>query len=75
MIELTQKERFAAELIRISADVTSNDRQEFVEHSGLTKQTVSLYLNGNVYNSDTAAQMISFFKEKIASRDLLIQKN
>jgi hypothetical protein len=75
MTELTQKQRMAAELIRISADVTSIDRQEFMEQSGLTKGTVSLYLNGNVYNSDTAAQMISFFKEKIASRDLLIQKN
>lgn len=70
--DLTQSELFARELLAIAADVTEKDRKEYMAKSRKGATTVSNYLNGKVYNADTAAEMLVFFREKIAERNKLL---
>ncbi len=68
--ELTQKERFSAELKRIQPDVTASDRSEAMLSLGIkSPMTISDYLNGKVRDNDTAASLIAFFKERIQKRN------
>lgn len=72
---LTQKDRFAEELLSISADVTENDRKEFMKKYKKGTTMVSNYLNGKVANVDIAATMLLFFRGKIEKRNQVLQSN
>ena len=72
---LTQKDRFAAELLSISPDVTENDRKEFMKKHKKGVTMVSNYLNGKVANVDIATKMLLFFREKIEQRNNVLQNN
>lgn len=65
----TQAERLGAELLKLKADVTAQDRIDAQAELSRTKATVSKYLNGTVLDNDMAVKMIEFFKKKIAARD------
>ena len=66
---LTQAERLAEELMQIKPDVTAADRAEATKEHGYSRGTISIYLNGNVYDNDTAVTMLSFFRKRIAARE------
>lgn len=68
----TQTDLFAEELLSISTDVTEKDRKEYMRKFNRGATTVSNYLNGKVADADTAAQMLVFFRARIAERDKLI---
>lgn len=70
--DFTQAALFAAELLSISADVTEKDRKEYMDKYKRGATTVSNYLNGKVFNVDTAAEMLVFFRAQIAERNKLI---
>jgi hypothetical protein len=69
---LTQKERLAGELVKIRPDVTAKDREAYLETYSGTKATISGYLNGKVYDADTATQMLVFFRQRITNREKVI---
>ena len=70
--DFSQIELFAAELLSIATDVTENDRKAYMATFKRGATTVSNYLNGKVANADTAAQMLVFFRQRIAERNKLI---
>ena len=70
----SQGERLAEELKKMSVDVTTADRKLFQKEYGFTKATVSRYLNGTVLDSDTAASMVSFFRNRINEREKALTK-
>jgi hypothetical protein len=72
---LTQKDRFAEELLSIAPDVTENDRKVFMKKYKKGVTMVSNYLNGKVANVDTAAQMLLFFRGEIEKRNKILQNN
>lgn len=57
----------------LSGDVTETDRVEFCNEFDFGSSTVSSYLNGKVYNLDTAVTMLAFFRKKIAAREKLLK--
>lgn len=65
----TQAERFSAQLKLLRPDVTAKDRKDASEDLSVTTATISRYLNGNVLDNDTAASLIEYFKNKIATRE------
>lgn len=67
-----QAKRLSAELLSMKADVTSEDRLSAESELGFVKATISKYLNGKVYDNDTAAKMISFFRKRIADREAVL---
>lgn len=68
----TQLDRLAEKLLEIKVDVTKSDRDEAIKQLGITPQTISHYLNGRVWSSDTAAKLIEFFSKRIAKREKII---
>ncbi len=70
----TQAERLADELMELKPNVTSGDRTELHKAHGFSKGLISLYLNGNVFNEDTAATMIKFLRKRIADREKVLTK-
>ena len=49
--------------------VSATDRTLACEKVGINKFTLSVYLNGKGNQHDVAAELILFFKERIAERD------
>jgi DNA transposition AAA+ family ATPase len=70
----TQSNRLSEELKEISADVTKGDRLALQTELSYSKGTISKYLNGNVYDNDTAVMMLKFFRKRIADREKQIAK-
>lgn len=68
----TQADRLSEKLLQIKVDVTKDDRTEAVKQLGLTIQTISNYLNGKVWENDTAVKLIEFFSKRIAKREKVI---
>jgi hypothetical protein len=63
----------ADELIRLSPDISPNDRDIAMKELGIKSRiTISAYLNGRIGNVDVAAQLIVFFKKQIAKRNLVL---
>lgn len=69
---ISQADRLAKQLRSLRPDVTSDDRKLLQEEMGYTRATISKYLSGQVLNNDTAAKIIAFFKNRIASREKVI---
>lgn len=70
---LTQRERFAIELKKISEDVTAADRAAFIKEYNVTPGNLSQYLNGKVFDNDKAALILSFFKARIEKREEVLK--
>lgn len=68
----TQLDRLGERLLEIKVDVTKSDRDEAVKQLKYTPQTISHYLNGRVWSSDTAVKLIEFFSKRIAKREKLV---
>lgn len=68
----TQAERLSKELVNIKPDVTANDRKRIESELGYSKGTISNYLSGNVDNSDTAVNILTFLRGRIAEREKVI---
>lgn len=71
---LTQNEKFAAKLLEIKPEVTTEDRRIAKEETGLTPETISRYLNGTVNDADTAAGLLMIFRRRIQDREKLIEE-
>ncbi len=71
---LTQTERFAAKLLEIKPEITTEDRRIAKEETGLTPETISRYLNGTVNDADTAAGLLLIFRKRIADREKVISE-
>lgn len=69
----SQIERLNDELQKIREDVTETDKSAFREASDLSVTIVSNYLNGKAAKIETAITMLSFFKNRIKERDLVIE--
>ena len=70
----TQAERLSEELLEIKPDVTAADRKALEDEKGFAKGTISKYLNGTVFDNDTAVLMLTFFRKRIADREKKITK-
>ncbi len=70
----TQAERLSQELLEIKPDVTAADRKALEDEKGFAKGTISKYLNGTVFDNDTAVLMLTFFRKRIADREKKITK-
>ena len=69
---ISQAHALSKELKRVSQNVTPKDREEAKDQLKLSRSTISHYLNGKVRDSDTAVELILFFKKQIAKRDLVL---
>lgn len=67
-----QKMMFARALEKIKPDVTEQDRRDLAKQKELSFITISRYLNGKVYDLDTAASILTFLRKKIQERKQLI---
>lgn len=65
---LTQSEVLKNELERLAKDVTKADREAFLDKHSISKSTLSMYLNGDVRDNDTAVTIISFMQGRIEER-------
>jgi hypothetical protein len=73
MADISQRKLFAEELKRLNQDVTKGDRDAALINTrvkGLS--TISRYLNGNVKDNDTAAELITFFRQRILTRSQVL---
>lgn len=68
----TQVQEFAEALKAIAVNVTARDRELAVTEVGLSYETISRYMNGQVRNTDKAADLITFFKARIEERSQVI---
>jgi len=68
-----QRIRLAKALVKISKDVTAQDRTACMKKLKVSKVTVCTYLNGQGTNSDLALDMIELFNERIAEREKKIK--
>lgn len=69
----TQLERVSQELAGLNADITEQDRKEYMETSGASRTLLSNYMNCKAYNLDKAIEMLLFFRKKIEEREKLIK--
>lgn len=66
---ITQADKFSQALKMIKADVTAEDRTMAQEKFEISNASVTRYLDGDVRNNDLAADLLTFFKARIAKRD------
>ena len=71
----TQKELFNIQLNNLLSDITENDRKAYMTKYDKSPTMLSNYLNKKVSNLDTAAEMLMFFRQRIAKRNKLITAN
>lgn len=71
---VSQADRLSEQLQAIRPDVTAADRKMLHEEMGYAHATISRYLSGDVLNNDTAAKILSFFKDCIAKREKIINQ-
>lgn len=67
-----QLERLLDVLEEIKPDVTAEDKEKAAIKFNIHVRTVGRYLNGLGADSDIAANLIFFFKDRIAQRDKVI---
>lgn len=60
------------ELVRISKDVTTQDKKDCMIHANVHINTITNYLNGLGKDADLCAKMIAFYKDKIESRNKVL---
>lgn len=70
--EKTQLERLLEALVMISPDVTTEDKNLAAGLCDIHTVTVNRYLRGLGGDSDVAATLITFFKQRISERDQAI---
>jgi hypothetical protein len=67
--KISQSSIFSEVLLLLKQDITAADRKEAEVKFGYSRGTISQYLNGRVWNNDTAANLITLFKARIAERN------
>lgn len=72
--ELTQKEQLTEELLKISPNVTTQDRKDLIERHNLSRATIDWYLQGRVMNLDTATTILKFLSDRINERQRIIEE-
>ena len=76
IVQNRQIDVFANELLRLKPDLTAKDREEAMKALKIDSRcTISNYLNGKVRDTGTAAELIIFFKGRIAMRNLVLLDN
>lgn len=70
----TQVERIGNALIAIKVNVTKDDRKAYVEQTKRTEQIIVRYLKGEVRNTTIGLEMLEFFQNCIAERDVKINE-
>ena len=63
-----QQRKLGLMLKKLAIDVTPDDRKDAEKQ--WSKNSISMYLSGDVKNNDTAVAMIKHFKQRIADREL-----
>lgn len=63
-----QQRKLGLMLKKLALDVTSADKK--AAEKKWSKNSIYTYLSGDVKNNDTAVDMIKFFKQRIADREL-----
>lgn len=63
-----QQRKLGLMLKKLALDVTAADKKE--AEKKWSKNSIGIYLSGDVKNNDTAVAMIIFFKQRIANREL-----
>lgn len=66
--DVSQKELFKQKFLEIKKDVTKEDRTLCSKHEKLSKITVDRYVNGHIYDNDTAYKIYTFLKKRIDKR-------
>ncbi len=69
---MTQITALNKELMKISKDVTTQDKKDCMVHANVHLNTIVNYLNGQGKDADLCAKMISFYKQKIESRNQVL---
>lgn len=63
-----QQRKLGLMLKKLALDVTPDDKKQ--AEKKWSKNSIGIYLSGDVKNNDTAVAMIKFFKERIKNREL-----
>lgn len=69
---MTQIDRLNKQLVKMKKNITTQDKKDCMERFGKHANTIQNYLSGTGKDADLAAQMISFYKEKINSRNQVL---
>ena len=71
-MQKTQFQRLTEVLGSLKVDVTTDDRNLAATKFKVHERTVTNYLNAQGSSSDLTANLITFFKNRIAERDKVI---
>jgi len=63
---------FAEALKSIAADVSANDKKNFISKNGCSEATISRYLKGDVKDTSIAYKLLVFFKKEIQKRNSIL---
>lgn len=69
-----QRTKIARTLLKLSKDVTAEDRRAYTKKHKKSKVVVSNFLNGKVTNNDSGLEMIDFFSERIKIREAKLNR-
>lgn len=68
--QLTQLEKANSALMKLASEVTTSDRVEAMKT--YSEFTIVQYLKGRGKNTDTAVNLLQFFRKRISDRDKAI---
>lgn len=69
---LSQKRALQKALKDLAPDVTAEDRKLAIKDLGLSKSTITTYLQGNVYDLSTGVKILKIIREQIQKRNEII---
>lgn len=62
-------------LTGLKPNISARDRKAAIDKLQISDMTICAYLNGNVRDLDTAAGLITFFRDRISQREKIFSES